>query len=105
MSHNCRHTPGPWDCDLDYIVAPDPNGRHPDIYIAEIAASDEEGRIASPEQQMANRQLIATAPEMLAALLLAQGALNTAPRFRVGDTDSYNIAATVDGVIAKATAA
>jgi hypothetical protein len=22
------HTPGPWDYDMDYIVAPDPNGRH-----------------------------------------------------------------------------
>lgn len=63
------HTPGPWDYDMDYIVAPDPNGRHPDIYIAEIAHSDDEGRIASPEQQDANRRLIAAAPEMLAELV------------------------------------
>ena len=42
-------------------------------------------------------------PAMLAALLLAQRALNTAPRFRVGDTDSYRIAAQVDAAI-KATA-
>ena len=97
------HTPGPWDCDLDYIVAPDPNGRHPDIYIAEIAHSDEEGRVASPEQQHANRQLITAAPAMLEALLLAQRALNTARRFRVGDTDSYDIAAIVDKAIATAT--
>jgi hypothetical protein len=63
------HTPGPWDYDMDYIVAPDPDGRHPDIYIAEIAHSDDdEGRIASPEQQDANRRLIATAPELLEAL-------------------------------------
>ena len=33
-------------------------------------------------------RLMAAAPLMLAALLLAQRALNTAPRFRVGDTDS-----------------
>ena len=37
MTNTIPYTPGPWDCDLDYIVAPDPNGRHPDIYIAEIA--------------------------------------------------------------------
>lgn len=61
------HTPGPWDHDMDYIVAPDPNGRFPDIYIAEIAHSDDEGRIASPEQQDANRHLIAAAPALLAA--------------------------------------
>jgi hypothetical protein len=98
------HTPGPWDCDLDYIVAPDPNGRHPDIYIAEIAHSDEEGRVASYEQQHANRQLIAASPRMLEALQLAQKALNTAPRFCVGDTDSYTIAATVNKAIDTATA-
>ena len=68
MTNTVTHTPGPWDCDLDYIVAPDPNGRHPDIYIAEIAHSDDEGRVASCEQQIANRQLITAAPEMLAAL-------------------------------------
>ena len=63
-----RPTPGPWDYDMDYIVAPDPNGLHPDIYIAEIAHSDEEGRIASPQQQDANRRLIAAAPDFLDAL-------------------------------------
>lgn len=42
------------------------------------------------------------APEMLDALKLAQRALNTAPRFRVGDTDSYAIAAVVDKAIAAA---
>jgi hypothetical protein len=99
MTNIVTYTPGPWDCDLDYIVAPDPNGRHPDIYIAEIAHSDEHGRVASYEQQHANRQLITAAPVMLEALLLAQRALNTAPRFRVGDTDSYQIAAIVDGAI------
>lgn len=63
-----RHTPGPWDYDMDYVVAPDLGGRYPDIYIAEIAHSDDEGRIASPEQQDANRRLIAAAPELLEAL-------------------------------------
>lgn len=63
-----EHTPGPWDYDMDYIVAPDPNGRFPDIYIAEIAHSDDDGRIASLEQQDANRHLIAAAPALLASL-------------------------------------
>ena len=103
MTNIIAHTPGPWDCDMDYIVAPDPNGRFPDIYIAGIAHSDDEGRIASPEQQDANRHMIAAAPAMLAALRLAQTALNTAPRFRVGETDSYGIASIVDKAIAKAT--
>jgi len=66
--HTLIHTPGPWDYDMDYIVAPDPSDVHPDIYIAEIAHTDDEGRIASPEQQDANRRLIATAPELLEVL-------------------------------------
>ena len=62
-----RHTPGPWQQDLHYIVAPDPSGIHPDIYIAEIAEEDSEGRIAPPEQQLANGNLITAAPDLLAA--------------------------------------
>jgi hypothetical protein len=71
-----QHTPGPWDYDMDYIVAPDPNGRHPDIYIAEIADSDDEGRVATIEQQDANRRLIAAAPELLKALRASARALS-----------------------------
>jgi hypothetical protein len=66
---------------MDYIVAPDPDGRHPDIYIAEIGHSDDEGRVASPEQQDANRHLIAAAPELLEALhslLAAAGDIDAA---------------------------
>jgi hypothetical protein len=66
--HPTRFPPGPWDYDMDYIVAPDPHGRHPDIYIAEIAHADDEGRIASSQQQDADRRLIAAAPELLEAL-------------------------------------
>jgi hypothetical protein len=46
----------------------DPDGIYPDIYIAEIAHCDDEGRIASPRQQDANRRLIAATPELLEAL-------------------------------------
>jgi hypothetical protein len=51
------------------------------------------------ELQEANACLATAAPALLEALLLAQRALNTAPRFRVGDTDSYKIAAHVDAAI------
>ena len=93
------HTPGPWDCDLDFIVAPDPYGRHPDIYIAEIASSDEEGRVASDEQQIANRQLITAAPELLAACQRA---------FHVFENDTprkCEVLALIGNAIGKATAA
>ena len=41
------HTPGDWNFDSGFIVAPDPSGIHPDIYIAEIVNEDAEGRIAT----------------------------------------------------------
>ena len=62
-----EHTPGPWQQSWQFIVAPDPDGIHPDIYIAEIAEEDSEGRIASREQQAANGRLIVAAPALLAA--------------------------------------
>jgi hypothetical protein len=61
------HTPGRWESSWQFIVAQDPNGKHPDIYIAEIAETDEDGRVASPKQREANARLIAAAPELLAA--------------------------------------
>lgn len=68
MNRHARHTPGPWKNAGQFIVAPDPRGVHPDIYIAEIVQENEEGRLASPAQRRANGQLIAAAPRMLAAL-------------------------------------
>ena len=62
-----EHTPGPWQQSWQFIVAPDPNGIHPDIYLAEIAEEDSDGRVASPEQQAANGRLIVAAPDLLAA--------------------------------------
>lgn len=64
-----HHTPGPWQHDGQFIVAPDPAGIHPDIYIAEIVEEDEEGRFAPPKQRQANTELIAAAPELLDCLL------------------------------------
>jgi len=100
-----RYTPGPWDYDMDYIVAPDPGGRHPDIYIAEIAHSDEEGRIASPEQQDANRRIIAAAPELLEALdYLLQQTLDMDLKYGIGLTEGEQDArAKALAAIAKAT--
>jgi hypothetical protein len=63
-----KHTPGPWEWDENFIVAPDPSGKHPDIYIAEIASEDEEGRVASDKEQTANARLIAAAPRMFQEL-------------------------------------
>jgi hypothetical protein len=62
-----EHTPGPWQQSWHFIVAPDPGGIHPDIYLAEIAGEDSEGRVTSPEQQEANGRLIVAAPDLLAA--------------------------------------
>jgi hypothetical protein len=67
------HTPGPWETSGQFIVAPDPNGIHPDIYIAEIVETDDEGRMATPEQQTANARLIAAAPLLFEAASLVIG--------------------------------
>jgi hypothetical protein len=73
-----RHTPGPWSHDWQFIVAPDPAGIHPDIYIAEIAETDEDGRVATPEQQAANGCLLAASPRLLKALETAEQAIEEA---------------------------
>jgi len=67
---NAAHTPGPWETNGQFIVAQDPAAIHPDIYIAEIAETDDESRLASPEQREANARLIAAAPALLDAALL-----------------------------------
>lgn len=53
----------------------------------------------------ARLRLMHAAARLLEALRLALTALNAAPRFRVGDTDSYKIAAIVHKTIDEATAA
>jgi hypothetical protein len=60
--------------------------------------------IGDPAQRMGELHAVIAAmieiqTKMLEALLLAQRALNTAPRFRVGDTDSYRIAVQVHEAI------
>jgi hypothetical protein len=63
-----EHTPGDWNFDSGFIVAPDPSGKHPDIYIAEIVTEDDEGRLAPDQQLFPNGYLLAMAPQLLKAL-------------------------------------
>jgi len=63
-----EHTPGDWDFDDGFIVAPDPAGKHRDIYIAEIVTGDEEGRLAPDKQHYPNGRLLSKAPQLLRAL-------------------------------------
>jgi len=101
---NTEHTPGPWYLD------PEPDDSHyqisdgaEGIARVEVWDGDEDPEVMGVA--MANARLIAAAPDLLEALRLAQRALNTAPRFQVGDSDSYRIASTVDRAITQATAA
>ncbi len=64
-----KHTPGPWSVDTCYVIAPDPTGRHPDLYIAEMATDDEDGRLPPDDEQDANAALLASAPELFHALM------------------------------------
>jgi hypothetical protein len=60
-------TPGLYRADGPFIVANDPNGNHPDIYLAEMVESDEEGRfVADIETRWANAKLMAASPDLLA---------------------------------------
>jgi hypothetical protein len=96
------HTPGPWHNDWQFIVAPDPAGIHPDIYIAEIVETDDEGRAATTEQQAANASLIAAAPKMLEALHLCEDVLSELARIDDG-TPSISALNMIRTVIAEAT--
>ena len=74
-------------------------------FAALVDVAGDEGFHRSVTVEFEGEGLRKAAPELLAALTLARRALNAAPRFRVGDTDSYRIASVVDEAIAKAGAA
>jgi hypothetical protein len=103
------HSPEPWSYDYSPYTLRAPGNDETDAVGSEIPAfeiCDAEGKKIFDtnedmpcEIQEANACLATAAPAMLEALLLARRALNTAPRFRVGDTDSYKIAAQVDEAI------
>jgi hypothetical protein len=106
MSNTTPHSTAPWS----YYYNPytlergDDTAELPafEIFDAEQTKIFDTNEDLPAEIQEANARLAAAAPAMLEALLLAQQALNAAPRFSVGDTDSYKIAGIVDDVIAKA---
>ena len=104
------HSPAPWTC--EYSPYRLQRGGTDEMELAAFEVFDAEGvKVFDTNEDMpsdiqeANACLAAAAPDMLKALLMAQRALNTAPRFRVGDTDSYKIASQVDSAIAEAIAA
>jgi hypothetical protein len=109
MSNTTTHSPTPWTYDYNpYTVqrGDDAAAELPafEIFDAEQTKIFDTNEDLPAEIQEANACLVTAAPAMLEALRLAQDALNIAPRFRVGDTDSYKIAARVDEAIREATA-
>jgi hypothetical protein len=112
MTNNMTHSPFPWYYEYSpYTVqaasdTSDPVAKELPafvVYDAECNKIFDTNEDTPAELQEANAHLASAIPGMLAALQLAQAALNTAPRFRVADTDSYKIAATVDRALAEAT--
>jgi hypothetical protein len=108
MTIIARHSPGPWSYQYSpYTLQSDdtPDREIPafEVFDAEQNKIFDTHEDLPSEVQEGNACLASAAPQMLAALELAQQALNTAPRFRVGVTDSYQIAAAVDRAIAGAT--
>jgi len=68
-STKATHTPGPWraewlDDNFGWITGTGAEGR---MYLAEIVTSDDEGMLAPPDEQKANADLFAAAPDLLAA--------------------------------------
>ena len=91
-------------CDRHPAAADDTDSCDGEIFTAQVDADGDDDDARSRSIDFEPERLRKAAPKLLEALTLAQRALNTAPRFRVGDTDSYKIAAIVDRTIAEATA-
>jgi hypothetical protein len=104
MTNTAKHSPAPWSYEYNPYTVHRDGADDSELAAFEICDAEQD-RIFDTNEDMpcelqeANACLAAAAPVMLEALLLAQRALNTAPRFRVGDTDSYKIAAQVDEAI------
>lgn len=84
-----KHTPGPWRVFSAL-------GK-PEIVTDRKTAHETESICMAGSFE--NAFLIAAAPELLELLTLALRALNTTPRFRVHETDSYAIAALIDATL------
>ena len=98
MAQTAQHTPGPWSSEWQFIVAPDVTGNHIDVYIAEICEEDDEGRVVGQEEQQANAQLIAAAPDMVKAL--EKGMASLKPEFDKYDAEKWHDAEARDAYIA-----
>ncbi len=109
MTSTTTHSPTPWTYEYNPYTLQKGDAATKELPAFEIFDA-EQNKIFDTNEDMpcdiqeANARLASAAPAMLDALRLAQSALNTAPRFRVGDTDSYKIAAEVDKAIKAATA-
>jgi hypothetical protein len=108
MTNTLTHSPAPWSYGYSPYTLQRAGADDRELPAFEIFDADHNKIFDTNEDlpadiQEANACLATAAPAMLEALRLAQSALNTAPRFRVGDTDSYQIAAQVDHAIAEAT--
>jgi hypothetical protein len=104
MTNTTTHSPTPWSYEYNPYTLQMAGADDRELPAFEILDA-EQNKIFDTNEDMpseiqeANACLAAAAPGLLEALVLAQRALNTAPRFRVGDTDSYKIAAPVDKAI------
>ena len=104
MTNTTPHSPAPWSYGynpytLQKAGADDRELPAFEIFDAEGNKVFDTNEDLPAEIQEANASLATAAPALLEALMLAQKALNAAPRFRVGDTDSYHIATQVDEAI------
>ena len=108
MDH--QHSPAPWTYAYNPYTVQRGDATAEELPAFEIFDA-EQNRILDTNEDMpceiqeGNARLATAAPAMLEALLLAQQALNAAPRFSVGDVDSYKVAGIVDDAIAEARAA
>ena len=60
-SYGYKHTKGPWEVTHDSLIVPAPNASTDPVWIAEVTGDN-------PEEEEANAQLIASAPDLLEAL-------------------------------------
>jgi hypothetical protein len=102
------HTPTPWytnDYGLIYGEPAEDQDEAP--FVADVIADRECAAFGiMPDTERANIAFIVRAcnahDEFIAALKLALQALNTAPRYRVDDTDSYRIASAIEAALRQA---
>ena len=104
MQNTVKHTPGPWcvwnfnDDPRHVAVGPEAGG----LAVADIVACNAHGcyTAATEAQGAANARLIASAPDLLAALIDSRNVLSMAlPKFGEDSTDNEDSAEDVRGLI------